>query len=216
MTSPTISNRSIFLRVADQINVALERHFWLFAAIFTVQFLAWAVVMDARTKMWFDELFTLHIAQQASSGELVKTSLEDVAPPLYALIVHAILPWVRDEALAVRLPATLGYCGMVVFLLAFCRKRLPAVYSFGAALLACNAFLYYSTEGRAYGLVMCCAAGSLFFWQAAAGGSRRILTIPLLAFCLALMTAWHTTQFSFWFRYLWRRWCAGEGLEGLI
>lgn len=177
----------------DEINIALETHFWLAAALFVVQFLICAIVRDVRTKMWFDELFTLHMAQQAGPREIVKATLEgcDAAPPLYALIVHAILPWVRHDALAVRLPATLGYGGMVVFLLAFCRRRLPAVYAFAAALLACNAFLYYSTEGRSYGLIMFFAAGALFFWQATADGSRTVVTIPLLAVCLALMTALH-------------------------
>ena len=188
LTSP---NRSIFLRVMDEVNAALERHFWLFAALLVVQVLVYAIEIDISTKMWFDELFTLHMAQQASPGEIVKASLGDVAPPLYPIIVHAILPWVRQAALAVRLPATLGYCGMVVFVLAFCRRRLPAGYTFAAALLACNAFLYYATEGRSYGLVMGCAAAALFFWQAAAEGSRRVLTIPLLAICLALMVALH-------------------------
>ena len=149
--------------------------------------------MDLKTRMWVDEIYTLYMSQQSSPGEIVKATMEgcDAAPPLYSIIVHAIPPWVRPEALAVRLPATLGYCGMVLFLLAFCRRRLPAVYSLVAALLACNAFLRYSTEGRSYGLVLGCAAGALLSWQAAADGRRRVLALPLLAFCLALMTALH-------------------------
>jgi hypothetical protein len=179
--------------MADEINVALDRYFWLFAALFGVVFLVCAIVEDVRTKMWFDELITLHMSQQASPGEIVKATLEgcDGAPPLYAMIVRAILPWVRHEALAIRLPATLGFGGMVLCLLAFCRRRLPAVYSFVSALLACTTCLRYSTEGRGYGVVMCCAAGALLCWQTAADGRRRILAIPLLAFCLALMTAMH-------------------------
>jgi hypothetical protein len=39
--------------------------------------------------------------------------------------------------------------------------------------------------------VLCCAAGALLCWQTAAGGQRRILAVPLLAFCLVLMTALH-------------------------
>ena len=54
------------LRVADQINAALERHFWLCAALFIVPFLACSIARDVRTKMWIDELYTLHMAQQAS------------------------------------------------------------------------------------------------------------------------------------------------------
>jgi hypothetical protein len=193
MTSLTIPNRSAILRLADEISVALERSFWPYAALFAGVFLVCAIVRDVRTKMWLDELLTLHMSQQASPGEIVKATLEgcDGAPPLYAMIVRAILPWVRHEALAVRLPATLGFGGMVLCLLAFCRRRLPAVYSFISVLLACTTCLSYSTEGRGYGVVLGCTAGALLCWQAAADGRRRILAIPLLAFCLALMTAMH-------------------------
>jgi len=193
MTSSTIPKRSVFLGVADEISVAVERHFWLFAALFLVLFLVSAIAIDLRTKLWLDELYTVYTSRQASPREIVKATLEgcDSQPPLYAMIVHAISPWARHEALAVRLPSTLGYCGMVLFLLAFSRRRFSAVYAMVAALLACNAFLGYSTEGRSYGVVLGCAAGALLCWQTAADGRRRVLAVPLLAFFLALMTAMH-------------------------
>lgn len=193
MPSSTISNRSVFARAADEIAFALEKHFRLCAALLVMLLLVCAVVRGLRDKMWIDELYTLHMSRQASPGEIVKATLEgcDGAPPLYAMVVHSILPWVGREALAVRLPSSLGFCGMVLCLLAFCRRRLPALYSLVAVLLACNACLEYSTEGRCYGLVLCCAAGALLCWQTAADGRRRIVAIPLLAFCLALMTALH-------------------------
>jgi hypothetical protein len=183
----------IFTRITDQISAFLERHFRLCAALFVGVFLLCSIVIDVRTKMWLDEIYTLITAQQANLGEIVKATLEgcDGAPPLYAMMVHAILPWVRVPALVVRVPSTLGYCGMLLCLLAFCHRRLTAVYSFVAALLACNACLVYATEGRGYGIVMGCAAGALLCWQAAADGRRRMLALPLLALCLALMTAAH-------------------------
>ena len=189
MTSSTIPNQA----VDDKISVAVERHFWLFAWLFAVLFLTAAIAIDIRTKLWMDEILTLHMAQQGGPGEIVKATLDgcDNSPPLYAMIVHAILPWVRNEALAVRLPATLGYCGMVLLVLAFCQRRFPAVYAWAAALLACNAFLGYSTEGRSYGLVMAFAAAALVCWQAAADGSRRVVALPMLAFCVGVMTALH-------------------------
>lgn len=193
MTALPTLDRSVFLRVADEIDAVLERRFWLCAALFTVLFLACSIARDLRNMMWVDELYTFHMAQQASPGEIVKATLEgcDGAPPLYPIMVHAILPWVGNEALAVRLPATLGYCGMLLCLLAFCRGRLPAVYAWVAALIAGYSCLAYSTEGRGYGVVLGCAAAALLCWQAAAGGRRRIVVIPLLAICLALMTSMH-------------------------
>ena len=186
-------NRSIFLRVSDKINATLEKYFWLWSVLFVLLFLAVAIVQDVRTPMWIDELLTLHISQQAGPVEMVKATLEGDygMPPLYAMTVRAILPVVRNEALAVRLPSTLGYCGMIICLLAFCRRRLPAAYSMAAALLACDACLTYSIEGRSYGVLLGCAAGALLCWQSAVDGRRRNLAIPLLALCVALMTAMH-------------------------
>jgi hypothetical protein len=193
MTSLTIPNRSVFLRVSDKINAELESHLWFWAVLFVVLFLASVIAKDVRTPMWVDELLTLHMSQQAGPAEMVKATLEgiDGSPPLYAMIVRAILPVVKNEALAVRLPATLGYCGMIICLLAFCRRRLPATYSMAAALLACDACLAYSIEGRGYGVVLGCAAGALLCWQSAVDDRRRNLAIPLLALCVALMTAMH-------------------------
>jgi uncharacterized membrane protein YhdT len=193
MTSITIPDRAWVVGICEEFNAVVERRFWLFATIFVVVFLACTLREDVRNKMWLDEIFTLHMAQQANPGEIVRATLEgcDGVPPLYSMLIHAILPVVRNDALAVRLPSTLGYCGMVVCLLAFCRRRLPATYAFGAALLACNAALAYATEGRPYGLMLGFAAGALLCWQAAADQRRRNLAIPLLAVCFALMTAVH-------------------------
>jgi hypothetical protein len=168
-----------------------KRHFRLWSVLFVVLFLACSIVKDVRTPMWADELLTLYMSQQAGTAEIVRATREgsDNAAPLYAMIVRAILPVVGHQAAAVRLPATLGYCGMLICLLAFCRRRLPAVYALAAALLACDATLKYATEGRSYGVLLGCASCALLCWQAAIDGRRRILALWLLAFSVALMTA---------------------------
>lgn len=193
MTSLNTPNKPVLLRVSDEINAALEKHFWLLSVLFVVLFLACTIARDVRTPMWNDELFTLHTAQQAGTAEITKAILDgcDGAPPLYDLIVHAILPVVRNDALAVRLPSSLAFCAMLLCLLAFCRRRLTAAYSMAAVLLVCNVCLSYSAEGRCYGAVLGCSAGALLCWQSVIEGRRRILTIPLLALCVALMTALH-------------------------
>jgi hypothetical protein len=177
----------------EKINASLERHFWRYSALLLALFLASSIAQDLRSKMWLDELFTLFVAKESGPAQIVKAIKEgcDGLPPLYALIVHLILPVVKHDGFAVRLPATIGYGGMILCMLAFCRRRLPAVYSFIAPLLACNACLYYSTEGRPYGLVAGCAAGALLCWQIGAEGYRRSLVLPLLSLCLALMVALH-------------------------
>lgn len=193
MKSSSNGIRTVLVRIAGEADASLERFFWRWSLLFMVLFLACSIARDIRAKMYVDELFTLDMAKQANPSEIVKATIEgcDGMPPLYAIIVHSILPIVRNEALAVKLPATLGYCGMILCLLAFCRRRLPATYSFIAALFACDSCLYYSTEGRPYGVVLGCAAGALFSWQSAIDGRHRVAAKTMLGLCLALMTAMH-------------------------
>jgi hypothetical protein len=192
MAALTISDRNALLRVSDKISAALERRLSLWTCLFVLLFLACAAWEDVHKLMWVDELFTLHAARQGSLAGVAEFSrASDGVPPLYEMIVSAILPVVRSEALAVRLPSTLGFCFMIVCLVAFCRRRLPAIYSISAALLACDTCLPYSTEGRCYGLILGCAAGALLCWQYAVDGRHRALAIPLLGLCLALLPALH-------------------------
>jgi hypothetical protein len=180
-------------RIADSLDLAMEKRFRLLAAALVLFLLVCGVVEDLRSKMWVDELYTLHMAGQANPREIVQATMEgcDGAPPLYSLIVQSVVPWIRNDALAVRLPSTLGYCAMLVCVLAFCRPRFPAAYALLAAMLAFLDSGKYLTEGRSYGLQLGAAAGALLAWQRAVEGRRRILAIPVLAFCLALMTALH-------------------------
>ncbi len=173
--------------------LSLERHFWTYAIVFLTAFLACSVFGSLRIKMWNDELFTLYVARQAGPVEIVKAAMEGVdgAPPLYAILVSSVLPIVRQDALAVRLPATLGFCGMLLCVLAFCRRRMPAVYAFVAALIVCLSCGFYATEGRCYGLVLGCAASALLWWQIATERTTRILALILLGLSLMLMTALH-------------------------
>jgi hypothetical protein len=192
MSSPQVSSRSAN-RIPDRIGVVIDRHFALCTALLVLIFLAYSIAFDLQKKMWVDELYTLRMAQQPSLTEIVRATLDgsDGAPPLYAMMVHAILPSIPSDALAVRLPSSLGFCGALICLLVFCRRRLPALYAFVAVALFANAALPYATEGRCYGLVFGCAAAALLCWQSAAENNHRPVSLSLLAVSLALTTALH-------------------------
>lgn len=193
MTLLTLPARTALFRGIERVNATLEQRFWGVSLTLLFLFFACSIVRDLRTPMWVDEFHTLFIAQQANPAEIVRATIEgcDGAPPLYAMMVHAIRPIVGSDALAVRLPTTIGFCVMLLCLAVFCRRRLPAAYALLAPLLAYVTVREYSHDGRGYGVVLGCAAGALLCWQLAVEGRRRTLTVPLLAFCLGLMTAMH-------------------------
>ena len=178
---------------ATPVNSLLDSSFVTWSAVFLLLFLVCSVAEDLRLRMWNDEIVTLYVARQGSPSEIVKATREgmDATPPLYPMLVSAILPIVRPDALAVRLPSTLGFAAMLLCVLLFCRRRMPAIYGFIAALLTALACSFYATEGRCYGMVLGCAAGALVCWQAAAERTPRAPWLTMLALCLALATALH-------------------------
>ena len=186
---PPIRDRLGLSWLGGRVGDSLEKHFWRWAALFTILFFICSIVRNLRVTLWFDELMTLYVAKLATVEAIL--GINDASPPLYPLIVHWLLAIIGNEALAVRLPATLGYCAMMICLWEFCRSRLPAAFAFAVPLLTFERALFFATEGRGYGLVLGCAAAALLCWQRAADGHRRGSAIALLALCSALMVALH-------------------------
>ena len=180
-------------RVAVRIDAFLDSSFWTAALCCAAALFAVFIVADLRLKLWADELIGLYVAGSPSVDSLVAMTKggADATPPLYALIVRALLPVAPSEALALRLPSTLGFCAMIVAVAAYARRRLPATYALVACLLAPALTIRYGTEGRSYGLVLGFAALTLLLWSLAAEGQSRRVALPLLAVCAATMTALH-------------------------
>ena len=185
--------RSALLKFADAADAVVARHFVSIGALLVLFVLACGIVRDTREKMWLDEFYTLFMARQAGASEIAHATVEgaDGAPPLYSLIVHSILPRFNNDALAVRLPSTLGFAAMTFFLLVFCRRILPPVFALAAVILVCDSCRYFATEGRGYGVLLGATAGALLAWQSAATGRRRTLSLIALAACLALVVCMH-------------------------
>ena len=191
MSTSTHVCKPVEIRQDDGLESILERHFWRYTTVFLLVFLCCSLVQDLRLKMWYDELFTMYVARQGSPAQVLNAALDgvDATPPLYATIVAGIMPVVRHDALAVRLASTLGFVAMLVCIMALCHRRMPAIYAFLAALFAAIACGFYATEGRAFGLVLGCAAGALLGWQKAADTKPRLAALLLLTVCLMLATA---------------------------
>lgn len=136
-------------------------------------------------------LFHRHRYQKPSVSDIWEYIREgcDGIPPLYSAMAHFLIPVFGNEALAARLPATLGFGAMVLGVFAFCKARMNAAYSLLAALLCCQVCLYFAREGRPYGAVLGCATWALVFWQRAPTG-RRADWIGL-GVCLSLAVSLH-------------------------
>lgn len=142
-----------------------------------------------------DEIFSLQTDRVKSLAEVVRIqrlypiSLE---PPPYHVLSHVAMQVFGANAFALRLPAFLGFLAMQVFLFFFVRNLAGERAGLVAmAFPALTSTLYFSAEGRPYGVLLGCYAGVALCWQLAArradaSTSDRGRWLPLLGLALAL------------------------------
>lgn len=105
--------------------------------------------------LWFDEAYTARIAALAPD-RVLRGATADIHPPGWPLISALALRLPLAPEVALRLPSTLAFCGLIAWL--GLRGPLRAV-----AALACGPLLDQATQGRPYmalalGLVLCSEA----------------------------------------------------------
>ena len=139
--------------------------------------------------LWYDELFTLYVASEASLGATLRALLAgaDTNPPVDYVLRHASLALLGDSAMTFRLPSALAFVGGLFAIYAFVRRRTGFVAAAAAfALPILSVVTYFSHEGRAYALLFASAPVALWAWQRATEPERpaaRLLTL-FLALCL--------------------------------
>jgi hypothetical protein len=143
-----------------------------------------------------DEIFSLQTDRAASLAEVFRIQHQypiSLEPPPYHVLAHAAMQIFGPTAFALRLPALLGYLLMQLCLFFFVRNLVdgPTHNGFGAragivamAIPALTWTMYYSAEGRPYGLLLGSYALAVLCWQLAARNEHRIL--PLIGLTLAL------------------------------
>ncbi len=139
--------------------------------VFVLVTAALALAWSHSKLMSQDEMYAFQTYGVRSVAELVnvqRTEPISLDPLLYPLLAHAGMKAFGVGAFALRLPALLGFLLMQVCLFFFVRRlaggRAGVV---AAAFPALTATLFYSAEGRPYGLMLGLYALALLSWQAA-------------------------------------------------
>jgi uncharacterized membrane protein len=164
-----------------------------------------------------DEMYAFQTYSVRSVAKLVqvqRTEPISLDPLLYPLLAHAGMKAFGDGAFALRLPALLGFLLMQVCLFFFVRRlageRAGVV---AVAFPALTATLFYSAEGRPYGLMLGLYALVLLSWQVATqerGNRRRGWALMGLAAAIAL-----TINAHYFGILLLVPLCAAEGFRSL-
>jgi uncharacterized membrane protein len=149
------------------------------AVVFVLLTAALALAWSHSKLMSQDEMYAFQTASVPTVAELVRvqrTCPISLDPLLYPLLAHAGMKAFGAGAFALRLPALMGFLLMQVCLFFFVRniagERAGAV---AVAFPVLTATLFYSAEGRPYGLMLGLYALALLSWQVATqeGGNRR-------------------------------------------
>ena len=160
-----------------------------FLAGVTLAVLVVAVLAARWQPLWYDELFTLYVASEASPGAVLRALLAgaDTNPPVDYVLRHASLALIGDSAMAFRWPSALAFVGGLFAIHAFVRRRtgfVAAAAAFSLPLL--SAATYFSHEGRAYALLFASAPFALWAWQRATERERPAARLPTLFLALCL------------------------------
>jgi hypothetical protein len=134
---------------------------WLITALL-ILLLAYCVIrlcVAARLDpLWYDEIVTRAVAAQTSLTDAMRALLDgvDSHTPFFYLIEFYTLRLFKNEEFALRLPSVLAFAITLVCVFTYAKRRWTGVSALGCAacLLATTAFQRYSTEARAYSLLL--------------------------------------------------------------
>ena len=175
MREPTSQGRDVghplMADAAMDSGIAKCRLARVLAGVFVLLTATLALTWSHNKLMSQDEMYAFQTASVPTVAELVRVQRTwpiSLDPLLYPLLAHAGMRAFGAGAFALRLPALLGFLLMQVCLFFFVRRlageRAGAV---AAAFPALTATLYYSAEGRPYGLMLGLYALALLSWQVA-------------------------------------------------
>src|SRR4051794_35504961 len=183
-----------FERQATRLAESTQKHqaIWMIAIAFLY---AWAVVaQSARSPFWFDEIFTEAVAGLPKVSDFSRAIQADGNPPLTAFLTRLAHNAFGSGELVARLPEILGFGLMCFCLFQFVRRRTDAVWAFAAMVspMITGAF-HWTTEARAYSLVLGLGALALVSWQTAleTAGRRRAIALLLMVGAIAAAICAH-------------------------
>ena len=171
----------------DRLAAVLERKWLVFVVLFA-EIYAVITALHAMRRFWYDELFTFYMCRLPSMSA-VWAALKDGAdlnPPLFYVVTRAFQAVFGNSELVTRLPAVLGFLVMCLCIFHFVSR-----YGSRLAGLAAMSFTvitgayYYSSEARAYGMVLGFSGLAAICWQSAARNEGRRIALPGLAAALA-------------------------------
>lgn len=152
--------------------------------------------------LWQDEFLSFYSDSVSSAAQVVSVQLHSpisLDPPTYHLLSHFFMTMIGRNAIALRLPALLGFLLMELAIYALVRRLASARAAVVAmSLPLVTASFRYSVEGRPYGLLLGLYGLALLCWYLAQGSAaaperrpNRIWALVGLSLSIALAITSH-------------------------
>jgi 4-amino-4-deoxy-L-arabinose transferase-like glycosyltransferase len=186
---------------------------WTFVAagLLAAFYLITSIDIAAHRVFWFDELFTLHIAQ-LPHWTTIWTALAhgvDALPPAYYMVVRVFDALFGPGDVAARLPSALAMVIGLLLIFDGARRLTDGLHGLIALAVATCSFLpYYGYEARSYAIYFMLAALALWAWTYDGAGRKWPATLFGAAFfagvcfhyyfvmCLAPFVVWELLRWK--------------------
>ncbi|MCM1154278.1 MAG: hypothetical protein NC314_13725 [Roseburia sp.] len=155
--------------------------------------------------IWYDELFTVGMAEH-SYGEFIRFTAKDVHPPLYYCIVKMVLDLCKlvipaiDTVIVIKLISVIPYFLLLLYALTLVRKKFgiltAGVFFFG--IMSMPQMSAYTVEMRMYGFALFFVTAAFFhaYGIVSGGGDRGNLRLHYTALTLYGLAAAYTQYFA--------------------
>ena len=166
-SQPTDVEPTQLAKLVSSLDTFLRRYEAVVLVAFSMAYFAATLAACLRRPPWMDEVITLYDSRLPfhSMLALMKQGV-DSTPPLNYLLLKSLFLITAPSPFLVRLPAAIGFWGMLICLYFFLRRFAPSIYALAGALYPMVTFPYfYSSEGRPYGLLLGFMGLIVLCWQ---------------------------------------------------
>ena len=119
--------------------------------------------------LWYDEIFSVIVAQQGSWQRMLKAMPADGNPPLLAFLIKICIHLFGRSDFSIRLPSLVAFLGALIGVYIFIKRECgPVLGLFAAMVMLAQPGWSYSFEARPYALLLGFMMLGIVSWQSAA------------------------------------------------
>jgi len=185
---------------------------WFVAAGLAISYLAASLYISSHRLLWFDEVFTVHMARLPNWSTLIIALGHgvDSLPPPYYLVVGSFGKVFGHSELAVRLPSTLAMVATLLIVFDCARRLTDGLHGLIALALASGPLAGEGFEARSYAIYVMFAAIALWIWiwgeQTGKKSALLFGTVLCLAVCFHYYAALLLVPFVLFELISWKPW----------